>query len=104
MPVNTLCYINTNLMCDNTSSLKTMLKFALFLFLGNGLSFFGNSLATIQTPLTSKVQLLVMKWLRCSGGCIMFFSAVSHSHSHSHFSVLQTSSYKDEKECVEGLW
>ena len=45
MTVNTLCYISTNLMYDNTSSLKTMLKFALFLLLGSDLSFFGNSLA-----------------------------------------------------------
>ena len=31
-------------MRENTSSLKPMLKFALFLLLGNGLGFFGNSI------------------------------------------------------------
>jgi len=45
LPVYALCYIRSNLMCENTSSLKPMLKFALFLLLGNGLGFFGNSIA-----------------------------------------------------------
>ena len=45
LPVYALCYIRSNLMRENTSSLKPMLKFALFLLLGNGLGLFGNSLA-----------------------------------------------------------
>ena len=45
LPVYALCYIRSNLMRENTSSLKPMLKFALFLLLGNGLGFFGNSIA-----------------------------------------------------------
>ena len=46
MPVYALCYIRSNLTCENSSSLKPMLKFALFLLLGNVLGFFGNFLAT----------------------------------------------------------
>ena len=46
LPVYALCYIRSNLKCENTSSLKPMLKFSLFLLLGNGLGFFGNSIAT----------------------------------------------------------
>ena len=53
LPVYALCYIRSNLMCENTSSLKPMLKFALFLLLGNGLGFFGNS-AAIAGPLIFK--------------------------------------------------
>ena len=44
MPVYALCYIRSNLVSENTSSLKPMVKFALFLLLSNGLSFFGNAL------------------------------------------------------------
>ena len=46
MPVYALCYIRSNLVSENASSLKPMLKFALFLLLGNVLGLFGNSLAT----------------------------------------------------------
>ena len=46
LPVYSLCYIRSNLKCENASSLKPMLKFTLFLLLGNGLGFFGNSIAT----------------------------------------------------------
>ena len=45
LPMYALCYIRSNLRCENNSSLKPMLKFALFLLLGNGLGFFGNSIA-----------------------------------------------------------
>ena len=46
LPVYAFCYIRSNLVSENASSLKPMLKFTLFLLLGNGLGFFGNSLAT----------------------------------------------------------
>ena len=45
LPVYALCDIRSNLMCENNSSLKPMLKFALFRLLGNCLGFFGNSIA-----------------------------------------------------------
>ena len=47
MPVYALCYIRSNLVSENASSLKPMFKFTLFLLLGNGLCFFGNALAII---------------------------------------------------------
>ena len=47
MPVYALCYIRSNLVSENASSLKPMLKFILFLLLGNGLSIFGNATAVV---------------------------------------------------------
>ena len=47
MPVYALCYIRSNLISENASSLKPMVKFTLFLLLGNGLSVFGNASATV---------------------------------------------------------
>ena len=46
MPVYALCYIRSNLVSENASSLKPMVKFTLFLLLGNVLGYFGNSVAT----------------------------------------------------------
>ena len=46
LPVYAFCYIRSNLVSENASSLKPMLKFTLFLLLGNALCFFGNTLAT----------------------------------------------------------
>ena len=47
MPVYALCYIRSNLVSENASSLKPMLKFILFLLLGNGVSVFGNASAVV---------------------------------------------------------
>ena len=54
MPVYALCYIRSNLTCENTSSLKPMLKFVLFLLLGNVLGFFGH-FCPLQAHSLSKV-------------------------------------------------
>ena len=47
IPVYALCYIRSNLVSENASSLKPMFKFTFFLLLGNGLCFFGNALGSI---------------------------------------------------------
>ena len=46
LPVYAFCYIRSNVVSENASSLKPMLKFTLFLLLGNALCFFGNTLGT----------------------------------------------------------
>ena len=56
MPVYALCYIRSNLTCENTQSLKPMLKFTLFLLLGNGLGFFGNFLGTAGSLIIKSVN------------------------------------------------
>ena len=56
MPVYALCYIRSNLTCENTQSLKPMLKFTLFLLLGNGLGFFGNFIGTAGSLIMKSVN------------------------------------------------
>ena len=56
MPVYALCYIRSNLTCENTSSLKPMLKFTLFLLLGNVLGFFGHFVPTASTLIVKSVN------------------------------------------------
>ena len=56
MPVYALCYIRSNLTCENTSSLKPMLKFTLFLLLGNVLGSFGHFLPTASTLIVKSVN------------------------------------------------
>ena len=46
LPVYAFCYVRSNLVSENVSSLKPMLKFTLFLLFGNALCFFGNTLST----------------------------------------------------------
>ena len=46
LPMYAFCYIRSNLVSENASSLKPMLKFTFFLLLGNALCFFGNTLGT----------------------------------------------------------
>ena len=56
MPVYALCYIRSNLVSENASSLKPMVKFAFFLLLGNGLCFFGNAFATAGGLITKSTN------------------------------------------------
>ena len=49
LPVYAFCYMKSHVVSENASSLKPVLKFTLFLLLGNGLGFFGNTLAAVGT-------------------------------------------------------
>ena len=55
MPVYALCYIRSNLVCENAASLKPMLKFALFLLFGNGLCHVGQSIAAAGSHISKSV-------------------------------------------------
>ena len=52
MPVYALCYIRNNAVSENATSLKPMLKFALFLLIGNLLCIMGLSVAVAISPIT----------------------------------------------------
>ena len=52
MPVYALCYIRSNAVSENAGSLKPMVKFALFLLIGNMLCFMGLSVAVAIALIT----------------------------------------------------
>ena len=102
MPVYALCYIRSNLVCENAASLKPMLKFALFLLFGNGLCHVGQSIAAAGSHISKSVY-VGDDWLLLRS-VYGFTGFVPHSHTHLDFCLFQASSCPDEKVCVEGLW
>ena len=71
MPVYALCYIRNNAVSENATSLKPMLKFALFLLIGNLLCIMGLSVAVAISLITRlpDIDVEVVRFLVCK--CIV---------------------------------
>ena len=79
MPVYALCYIRANTVHENAASLKPMLKFVLFLLIGNVLSFMGQSVATAGSLITKHSGIdddEVLRMLMCIYNILIGLSTV----------------------------